>query len=115
MASTFTIKQGDSAPPLQVTLTDSTGAVIDLSGNLGITFEMKLRQHAGNDAVARKVDAVATVVGPETDGVVKYDWVSADTTDVGEYVGEFRIVGSDGKIRTAPNPAFITVRVVEDL
>ena len=115
MASTFTIKDGDLAPPLQVTLTDSAGVKIDLTGNLGIQFQMKLRQHAASEAVPLKVDAAGTVVGAPTDGVVKYDWISGDTDAVGDYIAEFRITQSDGKPRTVPNPTFITVRVVADI
>ena len=115
MASTFTIKQGDLAPPLQATLTDSAGQAINLTGQLGIQFQMKLRQHADNDTVALKVDAAGAVVGAATDGVVKYEWVGADTDTVGEYVAEFKVTQSDGKPRTVPNPSFITVRVVSDI
>jgi hypothetical protein len=117
MASTFTIKAGDAAPPLQVTLTDSVGQPINLTGNLGITFQMKLRQHAQNDAVPLKVDTTVgvSVVGAATAGVVKYDWASGDTDEIGDYIAEFKVVQSDGKPRTVPNPDFITVRVVADI
>lgn len=115
MASTFTIKHGDLAPPLQATLTDSKGQAMNLTGQLGITFQMKLRQHAQNDEVPLKVDAAGAVVGPATDGVVQYDWVGADTDEVGDYIAEFKVIQSDGKPRTVPNPTFITVRVVSDI
>ena len=117
MASTFTIKRGDAAPPLQATLTDSAGQAINLTGHLGITFQMKLRQHAAQNAVALKVDTQTgvSVVGAATDGVVKYDWASGDTSEIGEYIAEFKVVQSDGKPRTVPNPSFITVRVVADI
>lgn len=115
MASTFTIKKGDLAPPIQVTLTDSKGQKLNLTGNLGITFQMKLREHLDNPQVPRKVDAAGAVVGPATDGVVEYDWVGADTDTVGEYVGEFVVIQSDGKPRTVPSPSYITIRVVTDI
>lgn len=115
MASTFTIKQGDLAPPLQATLTDSAGQALNLTGALSITFQMKERQHADNDAVALKVDAAGSVVGDPTLGVVKYDWLGSDTADIAEYIAEFKVVQSDGKPRTVPNPSFITVRVVGDI
>ena len=115
MASSFTIKQGDLAPPLQAALTDSAGQPMNLTGNLGITFQMKLRQHADNVAVALKVDAAGAAVGDPTLGVVEYDWVGADTDEVGDYIAEFKVVQSDGKPRTVPNPTFISVRVVSDI
>ncbi len=111
----FTIKRGDTRPPLEITARDSTGAVINLTGQTGIQFVMKLRQHLGNAAVPKKVDAAGSVVGAETAGVIRYDWVAADTDEVGEYVGEFIYTDSAGEPRTIPNPAFITVRVVQDI
>lgn len=114
MSTSFTIKQGDTGPALQVTLRDSTGTAVDITGNLGVQFEMKERQYAGDGAVAKTVDAAATVVS-EAGGIVKYQWVAGDTADVGEYVGEFAVTASDGTLRTFPSPGFITIRVVQDL
>ena len=39
----FTIKRGDTRPPLEITARDATGAVIDMTGGLSIQFQMKLR------------------------------------------------------------------------
>ena len=114
MSSSFTIKRGDTGPALEVTLLDSDGTALDISGNLGVQFQMKERQYAGDGAVALKVDAAATVVNA-SGGVVKYSWTSADTNEVGEFVGEFVVTAGDGTIRTVPSPSFITVRVVGDL
>ena len=115
MATTFTIKEGATAPALEVTLKDSSGDALDISGNLGVQFIMRERQHASNeDPDKRKVDAAATVVDA-AGGIVKYSWVAADTDEVEDYVGEFVVTGSDTKPRKVPTPAFITIRVVEAL
>ncbi len=110
----FTIKRGDTRPPLEITARDATGAVIDMTGGLSIQFQMKLRQHLANDTVALKVDAAGTFVDA-VNGIIDYTFVGADTDVVGEYVGEFVYTASDGEPRTIPNPAFITVRVVQDI
>lgn len=114
MSSSFTIKKGDTGPPLQVTLRGADGVAVNITGNSGVTFRMKERQHIDNDAVARKVDAAGTVVDA-AGGIVKYVWTAPDTDTVAEYVGEFVVVLSDATIRTFPSPEFITVRVVGDL
>ncbi len=110
----FTIKRGDTRPPLEITGRDATGAVIDMTGGLSITFQMKLRQHLGNAAFPSKVDAAGTFVDA-VNGKIDYTFVAADTDEVGEYAGEFIYVASDGEPRTIPNPGFITVRVVQDI
>ena len=110
----FTIKRGDTRPPLEITARDATGAVIDMTGGLTIQFQMKLRQHLANDVVPLKVDSAGTFVDAPT-GRIDYTFVGADTDTVGEYVGEFIYTASDGEPRTIPNPGFITVRVVQDL
>ena len=110
----FTIKRGDTRPPLEITGRDATGAVIDMTGGLSIQFQMKLRQHLGNPNVPMKVDAAGAFVDAPT-GLIKYTFVGADTDEIGEYAGEFVYTASDGEPRTIPNPAFITVRVVQDV
>ena len=113
VASAFTIKQGDTAPALHATLTDSAGTVIDVTGAT-IQFQMKLREHLGNEEVPLKVDAAGAIVNG-TGGIVKYDWVAGDTDTEGDYAAEFRVTFAGGTIRTVPNPSFITVRVVGDV
>ena len=114
MSSTFTIKQGDTGPALEVTLRDSDGTALDISGNLGVQFQMKPAEYVGNDAVGLTVDASATVVDA-TNGIVKYVWGASDTTEVGDYSAEFVVTASDATVRTIPSPSFILVRVVQDI
>lgn len=115
MANTvFTIKRGDTRPPLEITARDSSGAVIDMTGGLSIGFRMKLLQHRGNDDFPLKVDGVGSFVTPNL-GLIDYTFVAADTSEIGEYAAEFSYVASDGEPRTIPNPAFLLVRVVQDL
>lgn len=114
MGQSFTIKKDDLGPALQVTLRDKHGDPIDITGNLGVQFEMKERQYAGDDDYPRKVDAAATVVDAGT-GVVKYQWTSGDTNEIGDYAGEFKVTAADGTPRTTPSPSFITIRVVQSV
>lgn len=111
--STFTLKRGDTAPALQVTLLDATGAAIDVTGAT-IAFHMKLRQHAANNAVPLVVDGSVDLVDA-SNGVVSYQWGSSDTDETGDFVGEFVVTFADSTVRTVPSPGYIPIRIVEDL
>lgn len=108
--STFTIKQNDTSPSLQVSLTDSAGSAIDLTGATSIRFHMRLPS-----ATAAKVDAAAATVGASTAGVVKYDWSAGDTDTAGLYQAEFEVTYSDSSIETFPNGGYLLVNVLDDL
>lgn len=114
MSTSFTIKQGATGPPLEVTLRDSAGAAVDITGNLGVQFQMKLREHADHDVVPLEVDAAATVVDA-ANGIVKYAWTAADTDTVGDYIAEWVVTMGDTTDRIFPTPGFTTVRVVGDI
>jgi hypothetical protein len=114
MSNVFTIKRGDTGPTLEVTLKDAAGNAVDITGNLGVQFQMKERQHKDNDQVALKVDAAATVVDA-ANGIVSYSWSSSDTDEIGEYVAEWVVTATNGSERTFPTPGFTTVRVVGDI
>lgn len=98
------IKQGDISPAFQTTLTDSAGAPILLTG-ASVTFRM--RKH---NMPTYTVEAAATIVNVST-GVVKYDWIAADTATDGVYLAEWYVVYSDGADETFPNEGYDTVHV----
>lgn len=100
----FVIKQGDRLPELQVTLTDSTGAAVDLAG---ATVRFHMRALNGKTT---KVDAAATLVTP-AEGVVSYAWMAGDTDTTGSYNAEFEVTFGDGRNQTFPNPGYIVVRI----
>lgn len=104
----FTIRKGDRLPELQVTLTDSTGAVVNLTG---LTVRFHMRPLNGKKA---SVDAAATLVTPAS-GVVKYAWAVGDTAVAGTYNGEFEVAFGDGRKQTFPNPSYLRIVVSDEL
>lgn len=104
----FQIKQSDTSPILEATLTTAAGVAIDLSG-ASVRFHMR---RAG--ATATVVDAAATVVTAAS-GIVRYAWQAADTASAGSYVCEFEVTYSDSTIETFPNSGYIRVDVLGDI
>lgn len=105
---TFYIKQNDTSPSLQATLLDGDGTAVDLTG---ATVTFHLRPEAGGSAV---VDASATVVTAAS-GIVRYDWIAADTATAGAFHGEFEVTYSDSSVGTFPNDDYIAVEITDDI
>ena len=75
---------GDTEPALRVTLTWADGTVVTMDP-LVDTVEFHMSRKGVN-----KVDAAATIVdGPN--GIVEYEWVSADTDTSGIFDAEFTV------------------------
>lgn len=89
--------QGDTRPPLVVTLTDETsGSPINISG---ATVRLKFRE-------VGKTDLTATIIGAVIDGpngVAVFNWSSVPTAlagDPGDYEGEIEVTFSDSTVQT---------------
>jgi len=105
----FYIKQNDTSPSLRATLKDGDEVPIDLTG---ATVRFHLRQ-IGSTTVT--VDADATVILPETAGIVQYDWDNGDTATVGSYQAEFEVTFAGGAVETFPNNGYIRVEITDDI
>jgi hypothetical protein len=104
----FNLKQNDTSPSIQTTLLDGNGFAVDITGNLGVTFHM--RDSAGTVVI----DTAATVITAAT-GIVRYDWLPADTATSGTFQAEFEVTYSDGKVETFPNASYIEVIITDDI
>lgn len=104
----FAIKAHDRLPSIQATLS-TAGAPVDLTAATAVTFIM--RPAAGGTV---KVDAAATIVSAAS-GVVRYDWVAADTNTPGSYQAEWEVVWTGGRKQTFPTLTYHTVDVLADL
>jgi hypothetical protein len=104
----FSIKAHDRLPAVQATLTNASGPV-DLSSALGVKFIMKLI-----NGVTTKVNAAAVLIDAPS-GVVRYDWIAADTDTPGSYRAEWEITWADGRKQTAPTLSYHTIDVLADL
>lgn len=104
----FNIKQNDTSPSIQTTLLDGNGLAVDITGNLGVTFHMR------NSEGTVVIDTAATVVTAGS-GIVRYDWLAADTATAGTFQAEFEVTYSDGKIETFPNASYIEIVITDDI
>lgn len=105
---TFTITQGDTAPPIQSTLTD-TGVPVDLRNASNVFFhvEDKFNRSVISDDLTGRVSYV-----DKTLGKVKYVWKSENTSDVGKYTAEWEVLYDDGKRETFPSDRKIEIEIV---
>jgi hypothetical protein len=104
VAADFTIKANDRLPSIQATLS------ADLTTATSVNFIMKSTGPGG----AIKVNAVATIVTPAS-GVVRYDWIAADTATPGSYQAEWQVTWTGGKKQTFPTLTYHSIDVLADL
>lgn len=107
--STFTIKQDDLLPAIEVALLDGNGAAVDLTGATQVRFLMRLPR-----GTQPKVAAATTVVTPAA-GVVRYDWVTGNTDKAGTYRAEWEVTFPGSKPMTFPSDGYDTVSITADL
>jgi len=106
--STFCIKQGDLSPAFQLTLKDSAGTAVNLTGS---TVRLHLYTQ---DKATVVLDKSATLVDA-VNGVVKYEWVDGDTDDAGWFWVEFEVTYADSTVETFPNSGYIGVVIEPQL
>lgn len=102
------IKQNDTRPIATATITDSTGAVVNLTG---ATVKFVMRSLT---AASAAVNATATIISP-TAGTVSYTWAAADTATAGLYQAVWRVTQSDGSLLTFPNDGYLDIWIEPDL
>ena len=95
--SEFTIKQNDTLEAIVAILDDSAGSAFSLAG---ATVVFSMRSLTTNVLI---IDNVAATIMDAALRKVKYDWVTGDTVIAGDYLAEFEVTFSDGKIQTFPN------------
>jgi hypothetical protein len=103
----FTIKQHDTHPSLEATLTDQDGAI---NLTTATTVKLLLKTPTGGTAISGTCAIVSAVAG-----TVRYDWTAPNTADVNTFDGEFEITWSNGKITTVPNDSYFSVEIKADL
>jgi hypothetical protein len=104
----FTIKSNDRLPSIQAAFA-TAGAAVNLTSATSVKFIMKTA--TGNTV---KVNTPAVIVDATT-GVVRYDWLSADTATPGSYIAEWEVTWGGGKKQTFPTGTYHTVDVLADL
>lgn len=106
--SDFVIKSGATAPYLNATLYDG-----DVPLNLtGATVLMRMRRTAGGALI---INSPATIVGPPVDGVVSYEWLVADTDEVGDFEVEWEVTFAGGAKEVFPTEGYTSVKILPSL
>ena len=105
---TFYIKQNDTSPSMLATLQDANDTAIDLTS---ASVRFHLRPISSSTV---KVDAPVTIVTAD-EGIVRYDWLAADTDTIGSYQAEFEVTYADASIETFPNDGYIRVEIISDI
>jgi len=95
--SEFTIKQNDTLEAIAATLNDSVGSAFSLAG---ATVVFSMRSLTTNALI---IDNVAATIVDAALRKVKYEWIAGNTVLAGDYLAEFEVTFSDGKIQTFPN------------
>lgn len=103
----FTIKQNDTSPSLEATLSDANLVPVNLTAAT-VMLHMKA---IGGDLI---LDEQMTLTDAEN-GVVQYDWRAGDTATVGTYYVEFEVTYLDGSVETFPNTGNAVVVITSSL
>jgi hypothetical protein len=98
----FSIKVGDTSPPLTATCTLPSG--FDLTDATEVRFQMK-------KAGGAQVGGVCTVLSATR---VQYEWAVGDTSSAGAYKGKFEAEWADGSVMSIPNTGHVDVKIEED-
>jgi hypothetical protein len=103
VAADFQIKSFDRLPSIQATL----------NADLTTAVDVKFIMRPSNGGTV-KVNAAATIVNP-SGGVVRYDWLTADTDTPGQFQAEWEVHWPGPKTQTFPTATYHSIEVVADL
>lgn len=95
MAANLVLKQDDTYPPLQATLSEN-GSAIDLTTATSVEVVLK------GQASSTVITGACTYPSPTTGGV-SYAWQIGDTATPDTYAVEWMITWTGGKEQTVPN------------
>lgn len=104
MLTTWWITQGDTWPPITVSLTGSDGEAVDLTGAT-VTFSM--RTASGTVLIDKASCSVTNAVA----GEVMYTWTDTDTAVAGEHQAEFEVTLPTGKVESFPNDSYLLIAI----
>ena len=102
---TIYLVEGDTKPILSMTIKDSTGTAVDITGAT-VTFHF-FNLDTGTQTNAADDDCVLLV---PADGTCTYTWNATDLDTPGDYLGEVKVVFADTTIQTVYGTMEIIVR-----
>lgn len=109
----FIIKRNDTAPALVATVYDR-GCLgewnrLDLSGATKIEFSMV------DDCGSLIISSQSAETISANSGIIQYSWKPQDTTQEGDFIGEFEIFFSNGTKMSLPREGGIKIRITKDI
>ncbi len=108
----FTTKRGDRATAILVQLKRGDGSIVDLTGKLLSDIKFIFRNLSTGAVTSGNA---AAIVGPATDGKVRYDPTATDVAVVAEKQVEVELTQSPGVTETFPVCDRFLWRIVADL
>jgi hypothetical protein len=105
----FVAKQGDTAIVWGDTLTYSDGSSVNLTG-ASVNFVMR-----SLSATTPVTNAPANITNPTSPATVSYSPTAADTATAGEYMGNWVVTFSGGKVETFPTDGYLWVEIQQNL
>ena len=103
----FRIKQNDTSPSLQATLSDANLVPVDLTGS---TVVLHMKSVDGTLILSESM-----TITDDEGGVVQYDWQTGDTSSAGTYYVEFEVTYADLAIETFPNTGSLALVISSEL
>jgi hypothetical protein len=103
------MKQGDLFP-FEYVLAYDDGTAIDL-----ITAESVKIYMTADETETAIVDGESCTITDASNGIIKYNWQSGETDDVGMYKIEFLITFTSGAILTVPSGDIIWMLILPSL
>ena len=105
----FSLKLGDTSPPLAITCSYPDGSVQNLTGST-VKFAMWKRT---NPASSPKISSGSASIITSTAGTCQYAWSTAgtDTNAAGDYYGEFHVTLSGGRKVSFPNRGYLWIQI----
>lgn len=104
----FTMKAHDQLPSIQASLLNGDSPV-DLTTAVSVKFIM-----AASPSGTVKVNSTAVIVDAPN-GIVRYDWITADTNTVGNYQGEWQVTWPGAKQQSFPTTSYHSIAILADL
>jgi hypothetical protein len=110
MSAFFAISKNDVLPVIQSQLS-SNGAVTDISSATGVYFCYKKRYYqtsGSNDLTIKQGEIVSG-----SNGLVKYEWQSSDTSGSNVYKGRWRVYFPNEEIMSFPNDGYMSFQIFD--
>jgi hypothetical protein len=103
------VKKNDTGSTIQATLTDASGAAVNLTG-AAVKFTM-----TAYGATTPKVNKQTAAIITAASGIVAYTWQAGNLDTAGPYRAEFEVTFGNGAVQTFPGTGYLLIYISADL